>query len=54
MTLSLDLLLKERDLGTPPADRKTRGEAPGTVEVVIDGLTVAVPDRKSTRLNSSH
>ena len=40
MTLSLDLLLKERDLGTPPADRKTRGGAPSTVEVVIDGLTV--------------
>ena len=38
MTLSLDLLLKERDLGTPPADRKTRGEAPGTVEVVIESV----------------
>ena len=32
---------------TPPADRKTRGEAPGTVEVVIDGLTVAVPEGTS-------
>ena len=46
MTLSLNVLFDERDLGTPPADRR-RVAAPDTVEVTIDGQTVTVPEGTS-------
>ncbi len=46
MTLSLNVLFDEHDLGTPPADRG-RTPAPDTVEVTIDGQTIVVPEGTS-------
>ncbi len=46
MTLSLNVLFNERDLGTPPADRR-RVPDTDTVEVTIDGQTVEVPEGTS-------
>ena len=46
MTLSLNVLFDERDLGTPAPDRG-REPAPATVEVTIDGTTVAVAEGTS-------
>ena len=46
MTLSLSILFDEHDLGTPPADR-SRIPAPDTIEVVVDGESVTVPEGTS-------
>ncbi len=46
MTLSLNVLFDDHDLGTPPADRR-RTPATDTVAVVIDGQTVEVPEGTS-------
>ncbi|MBI4932508.1 MAG: formate dehydrogenase subunit alpha [Actinobacteria bacterium] len=46
MTLSMNVLFDEHDLGTPPADRR-RHPSPDTVAVVIDGHTVEVPEGTS-------
>jgi formate dehydrogenase major subunit len=46
MTLSLSILFDEHDLGTPPADR-SRIPAPDTIEVVVDGEAVTVPEGTS-------
>ncbi|MEN9821657.1 MAG: NAD-dependent formate dehydrogenase subunit alpha [Actinomycetota bacterium] len=46
MTLSLSLITGEHDLGTPPADRSRVG-APDTVELVIDGTSITVPEGTS-------
>ncbi|MEN9646712.1 MAG: formate dehydrogenase alpha subunit [Actinomycetota bacterium] len=46
MTLSMNVLFGERDLGTPAPDRG-REPAPATVEVTIDGTTIAVAEGTS-------
>ena len=47
MTLSLDdFLLREHDMGTPPADRSRIG-TPATVPVTVDGREVVVPEGTS-------
>ena len=40
-------LLRETDLGTPAPDRDARTPAPATVDLVIDGKRVVVPDGTS-------
>jgi formate dehydrogenase major subunit len=47
MTLSLSVLLKEHDLGTPAPDRAARVPAPLTVELTIDGRPIAVAEGTS-------
>ncbi len=47
MTLSLSLLIDERDLGTPAPDRARRIPDPATVEVTIDGTTISVAEGTS-------
>ncbi len=46
MTLSMNVLFDDHDLGTPAADRR-RNPATDTVAVVIDGQTVEVPEGTS-------
>jgi formate dehydrogenase major subunit len=47
MTLSLSVLLKDHDLGTPPPDSSSRRPAPASVEVTIDGHPITVAEGTS-------